>query len=521
MKETKEARRRRQRKSSLVIGSLRFTLYGGLLAIFLLMMGENNWQLFNISRTLAIVLLSWFGMTAAMHSAYGGFDVGRKKSKPIIGNMSLAVFCTDAVTYLALQIMNYNENNHQSLELFGADFPWLIGCFVLQVLLIVATVKLGNELFFRINPPRDCLIILDDYRNCEAIEQKINRYRLQWHIIDVARWDAPDLQQRIERVQVVFMANIPDEVRLRLMHTCYNLHRDVLCKAQLQDIMMLNARQVVVDDAPFLEMDYHKTTFGQRVVKRGMDIVVSFVALVVLAPVMAVISVFIYAEDGGSVIFKQKRTTGDGMEFTIRKFRTMRLDSDAHRACNPAAVNDDRITKTGRFLRRFRLDELPQFYNILVGDMSLVGPRPEMLENVDLYKMSIPAFVYREKMKAGLTGLAQIEGRYNTSPEDKLMLDLMYIESFNIWMDIKLMLRTLTVFFKPDSTAGFTEEQETLLHEQNRKLAQEEQVREQEAPAVPQQAVVVPTESHAKSSASRKKPRHRKHQGDKKVSQAS
>ena len=130
-------------------------------------------------------------------------------------------------------------------------------------------------------------------------------------------------------------------------------------------------------------------------------------------------------------------------------------NSSQHDIQVSVAENDPRITKVGAFLRRYRLDELPQFYNILVGDMSLVGPRPEMIANVARYKKKLPAFVYREKMKAGLTGYAQIEGRYNTSAEDKLMLDMMYIESFSIWLDVKLILRTFTVLLKPDSTQGF------------------------------------------------------------------
>lgn len=463
MKETKEARRSRQKKSGLVIGALRFVLYGGLLALFIRTMSVNNWYLLNPSRTLAIVLLSWVGMSLAMHSAYGGYDVGWKKSKPIIGNMALGIFFTDAITYFVLQIMNVNDHNNATLMLFGQDFPWLILCYALQVLLIVLLVKAGNELFFRINPPRDCLVILGDMNNEEDIRQKIERYRLQWHVTDVARWDSTNLIDRIEQVAVVFMANIPEDVRLRLMRTCYDLHRDVLCKADLQDIMMSNARQIVVDDAPFLEMDYHKSTFGQRFLKRLMDVSVSLVALVVLSPVLLIIAVCIHLEDGGPVLFNQKRTTGGGNTFTIRKFRTMKEEACTEEIPKRSTVVDDnRITRVGRVLRRYRLDELPQFYNILIGDMSLVGPRPEMLENVASYKLSMPTFVYREKMKAGLTGLAQIEGRYNTSPENKLMLDLMYIESFNIWMDIKLILRTFTVLFKPESTAGFTVQQQEL-----------------------------------------------------------
>jgi len=455
VKETKEARRRRQRKSSLVIGTLRFLTYAGLLAAFMVTLGVNNWQLYNINRTLAIVLLSWFAMTAAMHGAYGGYDVGRKKTKPIISNMALGTFFTDLVTYLALQIMNVNTANNDTLEFFGPDLPWLLLCYVVQLIWLACMIKLGNELFFRINPPRDCLLILGDLTNRKQLEQKVERYRLQWHIIDVAVWDEPDLRQRIENVQVVFMANIPDEARLTLLKICYDLHRDVLCKAQLQDIMMSNGRQVVVDDAPFLEMDYHKTTFGQRFIKRAMDIGISAAVLVVLSPVYLLIALCIKLDDHGPVMFCQKRATGGGNTFTIRKFRTMGMA--ASNAAHPvsAAEHDERVTRIGRFLRRWRLDELPQFFNIFIGDMSLVGPRPEMLENVDSYKIKLPTFVYREKMKAGLTGYAQIEGRYNTTPEDKLMLDLMYIESFSIWEDIKLLLRTFTVFFKKDSTEGF------------------------------------------------------------------
>lgn len=455
MKESKENRRRRQCQSSLTIGTLRLMTYTGLFLFFWLTMSVNNWQLYHINRTVAIVLFAWFSMTAAMHGTYGGYDVGRKKSRPIISNMALGTLFTDTAAYLVLQIMNVNNYNKATLELLGADFSWLALCYALQLVWLVVMVKMGNEIYFRINPPRDCLLILGDLNNQSMVEEKVRRYRLQWRIVDVALWDEPNLLARIENVQVVFMANVPDEVRLTLLKVCYDLHRDVLCKAQLQDIMMSNARQVVVDDAPFLEMDYHKTTFGQRFIKRAMDVTASALVLTVLSPLYLLIALWIKLDDGGPVLFSQKRVTGDGSEFTIHKFRTMSLDASEEAHPSSATANDARITRAGRVLRRSRLDELPQFANILVGDMSLVGPRPEMLENLDRYKIALPTFVYREKMKAGLTGYAQIEGRYNTSAEDKLMLDLMYIESFSIREDIKLIFRTFTVLFKKDSTQGF------------------------------------------------------------------
>ena len=137
-------------------------------------------------------------------------------------------------------------------------------------------------------------------------------------------------------------------------------------------------------------------------------------------------------------------------------------------------MDDPRITKVGAFLRCYRLDEIPQFFNILIGDMSVVGPRPEMMANVARYKMNLPSFVYREKMKAGLTGYAQIEGRYNTSAEDKLMLDMMYIESFSIWLDVKLLLRTFTVLMKKDSTQGFQKSPGSNILEKNEEILKNE-----------------------------------------------
>ena len=448
----------KRHRTALTISVLRVLLYGGMMVIFFGLMAIHNIGLHNPSRTMATTLLTYWAMTFAMSSVYGGYDVGRRKSKPIISGLSLAVIVTDAVTYLQLQIMNVNENNNDYLVLFGPDFWLLLLCILLQILFIVFMAYQGNAAFFRLNPPQDCLLVLGDESRREGCERKIGRYKLQWKVTDVALWDAPDLRQRIDAAQVVFLdSEIPGQAKHNLLKTCYDLRRDVLCKAQLQDIMLSSARQVVIDDAPFLEMDYRKMTLGQRIGKRLMDILVSSVVLTVLSPVLGVIALCIHLEDGGPAIFRQTRMTVAGHTFTIYKFRTMRKDASRDEPEVSVTRDDPRITRVGRVLRRWRLDELPQLWNILKGDMTLVGPRPEMLENVERYKLELPAFVYREKMKAGLTGYAQIEGRYNTTPEDKLMLDLMYIESFSLWEDVKLLFRTFTVFFKADSTQGFAE----------------------------------------------------------------
>ena len=443
-------------RSELLVSALRILTYVGLAALFFTLMGIPAPALRGMSRTLATTLLTWIAASVAVTGIYGGYDVGRKKSRPITSSMALGNLIASLVTYLQLQIMKASPSDRPHFRLIGDDFPWLILCVVLQTVFLYAMVRAGNWLYFRLHLPRACLLIHDPSGDPDALKEKIGRYRLQWHLSDVALWTDPDLRDRIERADVVFIAGVPDSERLRLMKICYDLRRDVVCKAELQDIMLSSAQPLIVDDAPFLEMDYHKITLAQRMVKRVGDVLISAAVLLALWPLMGLIALLILVCDGRPVLFLQERITLGGHTFTIRKFRTMRNGA----APVSAREGDERVTRLGRFLRVTRLDELPQFWNILVGDMSLVGPRPEMLANVDRYKSALPTFVYREKMKAGLTGYAQIEGRYNTSPEDKLMLDLMYIEKFSIWNDIRLLFRTPTVYFKKDSAQPFERPEE-------------------------------------------------------------
>lgn len=444
-----------QTKTDILIGVMSVGLYILLGVTFFLCLSINNVFLRIINRTLATTLLTFTAMTIAMHAVYGGFDVGRKKNKPVISALIGSTVVTDLVTYLQLQIMNVNESNNQRLILFGPDLLCLLLCILLQILLIVLFVRIGNQIYFNFTPPRSCLVILGSPSQEADMRQKIGRYYLQWRVDDVVLYNVPDLDRRIKNADVIFLGNVPEGAKFALLKICYDDRKDVMCKAQLEDIMLCNARPAIVDDAAFLAMEYNKITVFQRFVKRFGDIVLSVLALVLLSPLLLIISILIRAEDGGPAIFTQPRVTANGRTFIIRKFRTMAPNSSQNDIQVSVAENDPRITKIGAFLRRYRLDELPQFYNILVGDMSIVGPRPEMMANVTRYKTKLPAFVYREKMKAGLTGYAQIEGRYNTSAEDKLMLDMMYIESFSIWLDVKLILRTFTVLLKPDSTQGF------------------------------------------------------------------
>ena len=444
-----------QVKSDLAIGAMTVLLYGMLAAVFFACLSVPNIFLRHLNRTLATTLLTFMVLIIAMHMVYGGYDVGRKKSKPVISALIIGTVITDLVSYLQLEIMNVNDNYNDHLVLFGVDLLYLLLAMVLQVGLIILFVRLGNDLYFHFHPPRSVLLIIGEADQELPLRAKIARYQLQWTVTDCALYTDPDLRQRIRASEVVFLGQIPQTDKALILKQCYDLRKDIMCKAQLQETILCNSRPAIVDDAPFLEMEFFKMSFYQRAVKRLGDIFISLFSLILLSPLMGIIALAIKAEDGGPVFFRQTRLTIRGWEFTIWKFRTMKVEASLHDNQVSTAIHDPRITRVGRLIRRFRMDEIPQFLNVLKGEMSLVGPRPEMLSNIERYKESYPDFAYREKMKAGITGYAQIEGRYNTTPEDKLMLDLMYIESFSIWLDIKLLMRTATVIFKRDSTQGF------------------------------------------------------------------
>lgn len=197
-------------------------------------------------------------------------------------------------------------------------------------------------------------------------------------------------------------------------------------------------------------------TLEQRILKRTMDIVISAIAIIITSPIMFICAVAIKLDDGGPILFKQNRITINGKIFNVLKFRSMIVDADKDGA-KKAVSDDDRITRVGKVIRACRMDELPQLFNILRGDMSLVGPRPERIENVYEYSQKHPEFELRHRVKGGLTGFAQLYGKYNTSPEDKLHMDLIYIETYSLLLDIKLLILTVKVLFMRESTEGFSE----------------------------------------------------------------
>ncbi len=423
---------------------LKLFLYGWLIGSFFLIMGIENWPLLRLSRTAGVTALTFVAVGLCMTMAYGTYDIGQRKSKPIISSLALATAITDIITELQLSIMNTNEANGLAFDL--ASVGLLVITFIVQLIGITIFVYGGNWLFFTVNKPQKCCLITDCKESfLEAIEA-IGSFKKQYKVEYVRNYEADDLYDILIQCDTVFIYNLPIERRT--------------------EIVEINAKHTIIDDISFVCAPVKELSFEQRAVKRLMDIVLSVVILVVLSPVFLGCAIAIKVCDGGKVIFKQQRATKNGRIFSVYKFRTMKENAENY----SAKEDDDRITSVGRVLRKYRLDELPQVLNILKGEMSFVGPRPEMLKNVYLYTRECPEFEYRLRVKAGLTGYAQIAGKYNTSPKYKLILDLMYIENYSLTKDIKLLLQTLVVFFKSDSTEGFNERLDSDIEKYRKKM---------------------------------------------------
>ena len=261
----------------------------------------------------------------------------------------------------------------------------------------------------------------------------------------------------------VILWDIPAQIRNKLYKYCFGVGIRVYIMPKIPDILIKGADQLHLFDTPILLTREYVLSFEQRLAKRVIDFVCALLLCIIASPIMLLTAIAIKAYDRGPVFYKQIRCTRDMKEFYILKFRSMRVDAEKDGVARLAAKNDDRITPVGRFIRMVRIDELPQLFNILKGEMTFIGPRPERPEIIMQYMEGMPEFIFRTKVKAGLAGYAQVYGKYNTTPYDKLKLDLFYIENYSIWLDIKLMLLTLKILFRPESTEGVDNSQTTAL----------------------------------------------------------
>lgn len=443
---------------STILFIMKLLLFCACAGVFFLIFGSKFYFMLIPTRTSFITLGVFTLVYMMMSIIYGGFYIGKRKSKPIIYSFVLSVFFTDIAAHFFMCIMNITVVHNGK---FVYDYPLLLLLtYIIQIFIIVVFTYGGNYLYFSANKPHDSIIITRKGEQTDSIISKIGRYKKQYNITETVFINDPDILKKIDKADSVFFYNLSVPERNAFVEYCYHCKKDIYYSVELSDIVSLGSHRVYFDDKSMVYAPVKGLTFEQRVIKRIMDLVIAGFGLIVTSPIFLITALCIKLEDGGPVFYKQERATYAGKVFNVIKFRSMKVeDGSIHKS---VTKNDDRITRTGRIIRKFRIDELPQLINVIKSDMSIVGPRPEMVENVEKYTKELPEFAYRQRAKAGLTGMAQIYGKYNTSPKDKLIFDLTYINEYSVWLDIKLIFRTLLVLLTPDkSTEAFEDNKKT------------------------------------------------------------
>ena len=385
---------------------------------------------------------------------YGGLKIGILRTGNLIYSQFLASISANVMIYLQITLLTKHfQNVIPLLGITGAEF-----------LVICIWSFLTTRLYRRIYPPRRVLLIYGGHPVASLmgkIHTRNDRFIIGETIHISAGLEA--IEKKIDAYNGVVICDIPSHMRNQVLKYCYGKSIRTYTTPKISDILLRSAESLHLFDTPLLLSRNMGLTFEQRVVKRTMDIALSLFAMVVLSPFLLVTALAIKLYDGGPIFYYQDRCTKDGRVFRICKFRSMIVNAEKEGHSIPATEKDPRITPVGRVIRAVRIDELPQIFNILKGDMSIVGPRPERVEHVELYTKQIPEFGYRMKVKGGLTGYAQVYGKYNTTAYDKLKLDLMYIQNYSILLDIEIIFKTVKILFMKESTEGFDEEASAMI----------------------------------------------------------
>lgn len=381
--------------------------------------------------------------------SYGAYRIGILRLRELIYSFSLALAIANFTGYSQLSLM---------LHRFIAVGPMiLLTCA--QVLAGTLLYVAANAVYFAINPARDALAILanpeDDERVLRKFLSESKRYRIVQYCHE-SDGDAAVQSAMDGQPLVLMLGHGRPEFRSMVIRHCYETDKRLLMVPNVDEIFVHSAVRCQIDDIPAFLFRGHQMSSEQKLIKRAIDVAGSAAALIALSPLMLIAALSVRLHDGGPALYRQTRVTEGGQPFQLYKFRTMVQNAESNGA-EMASNHDGRITPVGRWLRMLRIDELPQLFNILKGDMSLVGPRPERPELIEQYCRQYPDFRYRLKVKSGLTGYAQVFGRYNTLFEDKLKLDLLYIQHFSLIFDFYLMISTVKVLFMPSSSAGVEE----------------------------------------------------------------
>lgn len=402
-----------------------------------------------------LVIAIFFILYVTYGRIYEGFRLALNRISELVYSQGLALLLSDLILYLVTWLLTKRLPN---------PLPLLL-TFLVQLALAAVWCVLAHRWYAAAFPPLRTAILYDERKN---MEQLIAEYGLDKRFdirqnLPVGECLAQSFAP-LDGVQTVFLCGVHSNERNEVLKYCVANDIGAYVLPGIGDVIMSGALKVHMFHLPMLVVTRYKPNPEYLLTKRMLDIALSLIALIIASPLMLLTALAIKLEDGGPVLYKQTRLTENGRTFEILKFRSMRVNAESDGVARlSTGEKDARITRVGRIIRSCRIDELPQLLNVLKGDMSIVGPRPERPEIAKQYEEELPEFNLRLQAKAGLTGYAQVYGKYNSTPYDKLQMDLMYLAKPSIGEDLKIMMATVRILFMPDSTEGVKDEYTTAM----------------------------------------------------------
>lgn len=433
--------------SSVVLVLVLATLFGVMWYMRLQMLMSQRFL--SIGNYLMIGL--YIVLMVLMINTFKGFNIGSGRISILAMSQAIAMGLVNVLEFIIVILMTRVK------QFVLMTLGYIIVLTIVQAVAVLVVTYISTKLYRAIFPPFSILNIYGDYEN--DLVRKMNRRADKYRITGEMSCAEPieKITSELLNYDAVLINDVPSEKRNDIIKACFATDKRVYFTPKISDILIKGAEEVNLFDTPLYLCKNVGMDGISATIKRVGDILISAIGIILTSPIMLVTAILIHRYDGGPVFYKQTRCTIGGKEYKIMKFRSMITDAEKDGKARLASENDDRITPIGHFIRATRIDELPQFFNILKGEMSVVGPRPERPEIIAEYIKDVPEFAFRTHVKAGLTGYAQVYGKYNTTSYDKLKLDMIYVEKCSVFLDIQLILMTLRVIFTKDATEGVAE----------------------------------------------------------------
>lgn len=439
-----------------LLGMVQTVANGGLFALMWYAFYKKKMYIFPFfAKGDIIVILLYTAIYLIFARLYGGFDITFHSTGELTYSHTVAAVLSCGIMYLVTALL---------MRAVPSVLP-MLGMVTASILLGWLWAFASRRLTGKLLAARPMLLIYDNAEAREDGEAIIRSLPSVFRLVDSVstKEGAEKLYRMMEekKIRAVMLCGIPSSLRNDLVKYCIDHNVESYVRPNIGDFLIKGAQSLQLDNLPVLLCHRSSPSIWYLAVKRLADILLSLAALVLFSPIMLITAILIKAYDHGPVLYKQVRLTKDRKEFYVYKFRSMKVDAEKDGVARLAQTNDDRITPVGKVIRMLRIDEMPQLFCILRGDMTIVGPRPERPQIAEQYEKEMPEFALRLQAKAGLTGLAQVYGKYNTTPYNKLQMDLQYIGSMGIVTDLKIIFATVKILFMPESTEGVAQGQVT------------------------------------------------------------